>query len=265
MVWRWCVGMVVVLTLPGVAPAQPPKDLKQLQKELEKLQADFLKDKEKAKNDVGKKLDGLIVSVKKKPGLTGAERSSLVDKWAEEKDRFLKSDEISEQTDHPKIWLDYGMVIQKKYKPVSSKADEAIKAAQAKNDDKTAGELREAKQGFEYQHFPGRRTFTQGVVWTGSLYEGKNAITFRLNVQELKGDVFKGRVAQNLNTANHPIHEVRGSIDGPYIKCAITGVVNGNAKVARYEGIVLGKTIILSSVRVGAKGAQIAGHVILRR
>jgi hypothetical protein len=86
-------------------------------------------------------------------------------------------------------------------------------------------------------------------------------------VNELKGEVFKARVEDNLQFAGHGIADVTGSLDGIHVVGGSVKVVQGgNPKdLKKWEGVVLGETLILEFTSISPKGQVTVSDAVLRR
>ncbi len=265
MLARPCFIVCALAWTAGTATAQQAAELKRGVKELGDLKVKFADDKKAVQKQTADKFDALITAVASRAKLSGAERVSLAKKWADEKERFLKYDELSADADLAPTGLQYGLKIHDKYKPVSKKYDALMKAALNAKEAVFAGELRDEKQTFDETHFSGRREFVKDVVWNGSRYDGNDAVVFRLRVGEVTGDVFKARAAQNFPVAKHPIYEIAGSIDGLWVKGVSTRQIQGKTGALSFEGVVLGKTMILGIGGINPQGRPVNGQVIVSK
>ena len=68
-----------------------------------------------------------------------------------------------------------------------------------------------------------------------------------------------------LRTAEHPIYEIAGSIDGLWVKGVSTKQIQGKAGALSFEGVVLGKTMILGIGGVNPQGRPVNGQVIVSK
>src|SRR6476619_1439709 len=100
------------------ARAQFADDPAQDRRELDRLQADFVKEQEQTRQAMLDRIDDLIANIGKQREMGGSERASLIKKWKVEKERFAKSGELSANADLTELALEYGLRVSKHYGPL---------------------------------------------------------------------------------------------------------------------------------------------------
>jgi hypothetical protein len=264
------VRLIPLLAVCLIAPAGVPvfgqdKMLEKQVAELEVVKAQFIKDKDAAKQRVLSQFDTLMQRVMKSSKVSAADRLSLVDRLRAERKVFAEKEDLPENSDVlPAAW-DYGTAVVKKYKPVSNKFDHVMNACLKAGKTDQAEELKTEKQEFDNEHLPGKKHFIAGAMWDGTQYEGSNGSLLRFRVIELQGTLFKAQLEKNLQFAGHPIMNISGSLDGILVRCTSLIPVQGNIPLVHCEGFVLGQTLMLKLITAQRKGLPTVTYAVLRK
>ncbi|MEX2317117.1 MAG: hypothetical protein WD669_08195 [Pirellulales bacterium] len=257
---------MILIALAAESPAQSPSKREQDLKQLARLQSEFLKDQQQARAAAGAQFDTLVNEMSKKPNIGGSERASLVRKWTDEKERFLKYEELQPHADLADLAIEYGFRVSDQYRPLGKRYDLLIGETLRLGENKSADQMLSDKEQFERAHLAGRREFATGTVWQGTRQNRANTVPFRLAVHNVTGDVFQGRVDINGPVTDHPAFEVRGLIDGTRLQISTGRQLQGKPEQFNMEGVVIGKSIFLRMAGVKARrggGARPAGGFIV--
>lgn len=125
-------------------------------------------------------------------------------------------------------------------------------------------ELREQKNAFDAQYVRGLQYFQKDSVWEGTRTVGKNTTSYRWVISDLTGDVFSGRGAIDLLLPGHDVYELNGVIDGIGVKAKSGRMIQGFARSLTFEGVVLGRTMIVLQDGKDAAGTRVKGYAMLR-
>jgi hypothetical protein len=259
----------LVLVSCACAAAQPPTAHEQNLKQLAKLESEFLKDQQAAKQTAAKRFDALLAEITKNPNIAGSERASLIRRWTDEKERFLKYDELRPDADLAELAIQYGFQVSDQYRPLGKKYDLLIGEALRRGENKPADEMLTAKGRFEREHLNGRQEFTAKTVWEGTRQNRNNTIPFRLAVDNRTGDVFQGQIDINGPVTGHPIFEIRGTIDGARLQISTARQRQGAPEQLDLEGVVIGRSMFLRMqglrARRGRGARPTGGFVVLSK
>jgi hypothetical protein len=272
---RQSISVILALFVLAIrVSAQTLGDRELERKQLDRLESQFLKEQKLARDAAAARFDALIAAVSRNPNLSGSERVSNSKIWAEEKELFVKYEQLSPRADLAELGLEYGLRVNAEYRPLAEKYEQLITAATRRKDMKIADELLTAKQKFDTANLPGRREFAAGTVWEGQRHGLAATVPFRLAIRDLTGSVFRGRVEVNFHVTGHPIFEIRGTIDGTRLQLTSTEQLQGRREQVSFDGVTLGKTILLEQagvrlVRRGRRGRGDArptgGYVVLEK
>jgi hypothetical protein len=256
---------VCLLTLgAGLAPAQNGID--RMLDDLDGLKARFVSDKQAAKQAALRKFDDLIRQVTNGRG-KAADRLAMADRLRAERKAFAAQEDFPEGSEFIDIGWKYGTTLVQKYQPLSKKFDAVMNQCIKDGNLELAKRVKADKEKFDDLHLPGRKYFAPGANYTGTRYVSGAGRLYSFRVTGLNSGVFKARAEQDLQSAGHPILDVTGSLDGIHVRCSRLAVVQGgNANAVKsFEGVVLGKTLILEILVVPPKGQANRSYAVLRR
>lgn len=253
-----------LLTLAaGVSPAQDKVD--QLLNEMERLKAQFAKDKAAEKKKVLNKFDAMIRSVMNSTKGKAADRLALADRLRTDRSQFDQKEDLPDDSDLARIAWDYGTALVGKYRPLSKKFDEAMNLCIKDGDTKRAQDIKDAKEKFDNQQLPGRRYFAPRANYLGTRYTGTSATPFHFHVFQAPGGQLKARAEQDVQFAGHPVYDMNVSLDGVHVACAGLKNIQGNTtNLVSCDGVVLGETLILKLIYRG-KNNFVQSFAVLRK
>ena len=257
---RHLTACVLVCALACLAP--PPGQSRD--DEFDAAVKKFAADKAALQADAVRKLDAACARAMAKASTSASARQSLKVKWDKEKQDFLNSDQLPAGADFADLALDYGLKVSKAYKPLAARFDALVGAAQKRGDSSGAADALARRIAFEQKTLPGAKELTAGSVWVGTRYGGANPVPARLAVKAVEGTVGSAVYAQNMAVVNHSVVEVGYELDGMAVKGGLTKVRQGGMKALKFEGVVVGNTMVLAAL--GSGGVRVNGaYVILTK
>lgn len=263
---RVALAAVATACLASSASAQSEHEVQSLTKKFETQLKEFGTAKEKANKVVLDKFDALVRAVDRSSGLSADTKVTRKKQLEQAKELFKTKGTWAEDGLPLDAQYEYARAINKAYLGPAKTVDDLIRVHDKAKNDKGVTEWQEAKAKLDGQ-IPGRADMTEHTRWNGTLTSaGGHNEPVRLEVGKITGNLFTGKLEQNVGVAGHPVFVIGGRVDGNGVGLAVTKVEQGRAQLREFGGFLIGEgKMVVRYVGIHADRKPFEGYIVLHR